>query len=213
MSVIQEPGGNGGVDRIFAALTDETRRRIVRILDQHAGALSEGELAERLVARGPDGEGDDSAASVERVQVRVRHLHLPKLEESGLLAWDAEERTVARTDHHAYRTRDLERLVDADERGESAVAALADDHRRVVAAIVESERSPTKRADLARAVASRERDGTPSAATVRDVETRLHHRHLPRLEAAGLVEYDTDAETVVPGDRLDDLTTLLPSGR
>jgi len=41
------------------------------------------------------------------------------------------------------------------------------------------------------------------------LETELHHRHVPRLVDAGLVEYDADSGTIRTGENFDDVVVLL----
>lgn len=78
----------------------------------------------------------------------------------------------------------------------AAVAeALADQRRRTVLDVL-SRLSPTPRAELATHVAAAEADADLSSVTddaVQRVELELHHTHLPKLEAAGLVRRPNDA--------------------
>jgi len=39
---------------------------------------------------------------------------------------------------------------------------------------------------------------TVPESTVHDVHVSLHHRHLPKLDDAGLLDYDHDDRTVAP---------------
>ena len=76
--------------------------------------------------------------------------------------------------------------------------ALADARRRCVVRLLHDHGSLTL-ADLADEVASRERGARlpdVSGDAVRDVYLSLYHRHLPRLEAADVAEYDQERDAV-----------------
>ena len=73
--------------------------------------------------------------------------------------------------------------------------ALAHEYRRLVLAHFET--SPTRTAsltDLTAYVAARRSPSDPRPAE--QIRTRLHHADLPKLEGAGLVEYDARTATV-----------------
>lgn len=76
---------------------------------------------------------------------------------------------------------------------------LADERRRTVLVVLE-ERGSISRRGLASAVAEREVPGEPKPDAVEEVLIALHHVHLPRLAAAGLLEYDSETERVISGD-------------
>lgn len=84
--------------------------------------------------------------------------------------------------------------------------------RQQVLRVLAEASPPTDVETLARAVAARETDRPAEplpAARVRRVQVSLHHVHLPKLAATGLVEYDPDRGLVV--DAVDGLDSLLPS--
>lgn len=83
---------------------------------------------------------------------------------------------------------------------DAVVDALSHRHRRtVLRAVVQNERGATSVATLTDAVAD-----VASSDTLSDGEHRqriliaLHHRHLPKMDDAGLVRYDTEAGRVQP---------------
>ena len=185
------------VNHLFDALTDGTRRQIVRFLRERSGSVSEATLAEGLAGESDDQHADDdSASTVRQLRVELRHVHLPKLAESGLVIWDDQSDSVTLSQHPAYDTTGLPDLLTAGEH-DSLPSALADEQRRAVLAIVESESGPAHRADLARELAAREAGTTPTQTAVDDAAVSLHHRHLPKLEEAGLIEYDANDGTIV----------------
>ena len=89
---------------------------------------------------------------------------------------------------------------------------LKHSHRRRVLHCLERAERPHSLATLAEYVAERETDGDPAdgdrnAVTV--VRRELYHRHLPKLAAAELVEWDREEDVVVlaeyPEELIDEL--------
>jgi hypothetical protein len=76
-----------------------------------------------------------------------------------------------------------------------AVDVLGNPYRRFVLSHLNGQEKPLTAASLARAVVEWETEGTESddgidEDAVREVTLRLHHEHLPLLEAAGVLSYD-----------------------
>mgnify|MGYP000303689268 CR=1 FL=1 len=81
------------IDAVFEVLADARRRRIVRILRaREADVVTVPELAEALAVREP-GELDGS-----RLTVSLRHVHLPKLEATGIVEYAADRSQIRYTD-------------------------------------------------------------------------------------------------------------------
>ena len=90
----------------------------------------------------------------------------------------------------------------------TSFALLASRHRRLTLRILQEEPTPLSAVDVARRIGQRtSRD--PSCEEVRTAYLKLHHAHLPRLDAAGVVVYDRDEGTLRPGVNFDDLLRLL----
>lgn len=75
-------------DELFEALTHRRRRRVLALLRGADGPTSLSEVAAELAA---DEECDDPA---DRVEISLYHRHVPKLEAAGLVAFDADRRTL-----------------------------------------------------------------------------------------------------------------------
>jgi len=207
-------GESGDVlDALFAALADDRRRRLLGILRHEApGAVTEGELATRLATLPDDrpsvagtGEaGPGTADPHQRVRVRLRHTHLPKLAAAGLIERDADGNVVAATGHPAYRDpgvcEALDGRVDADSGSLDALfAALADGRRRAILDVLSHQVGPIHTETLARELDARDGDAPESDVpgdAVEDALVGLRHVHLPRLSGAGLIDYDAAAKTV-----------------
>ena len=79
------------------------------------------------------------------------------------------------------------------------------EHRRLVLEVLAAERRAMSVEELAEAVGARKRDAAPRDVPEEDDRIRvgLHHRHLPRLETVGLVEYDDRRNVVELTDEFD----------
>jgi hypothetical protein len=97
-AMAEESGGNRHrtdderVDAVFEVLADARRRRVVRILRTHDGdTTSVPALAEALASREPGDPDPD------RLVVSLRHVHLPKLDATGVVEYTAERSQVRYT--------------------------------------------------------------------------------------------------------------------
>lgn len=172
------------------ALTDARRRRTLAVLLDRSEPLSERDLAAAVVAAERDVPADDVPADAAAdALVALRHAHLPQLADAGLVTRDG--RTVSASDAPVLNDPQFRRLVDADgENWEELLDCIADERRRTVLDVLEGVDGWLPRTPLANLVATRGDDA------VEAVAVQLHHRHLPKLDQAGLVAYDRDADTV-----------------
>lgn len=100
--------------------------------------------------------------------------------------------------------------VPASRRLDRVFRLLAAPERRVLLSILkERNGGPVPVSALAREVSTRlgehhpERSGTPE-----DLEIALHHVHLPKLDAAGIVEWTDDQIRLVPDEYVDRLLSM-----
>lgn len=77
-----------------------------------------------------------------------------------------------------------------------ALSVLADEYRRLAVEALFGRDGPISVADLAAAVAHGHPD-EPSGGSETEIETALHHAHLPKLDDADLVDYDPRSTTVM----------------
>lgn len=81
----------------------------------------------------------------------------------------------------------------------------ADPHRRIVLAVLASQRRSLTLQDLTKAVVEHSHRRTPEEVggeVLERIHLSLHHHHVPKLAAGGLVEYDATRRRVEPTDRL-----------
>ncbi|QSG01770.1 DUF7344 domain-containing protein [Natranaeroarchaeum sulfidigenes] len=99
---------------------------------------------------------------------------------------------------------------------EELFEAVASEPRQVALhTIAATEERPIELDHLAGRVAGEVHVGGPTMTEAERVRIALHHNHLPKLEATGLIQYDADAKTVdVVGDGLDQriLALIEPNG-
>lgn len=178
-------------DLPFDVCANRTRWRLLRILQLQTGWITEGRLAAKLEAATVD-----RADANRRYRIQLRHTHLPKLADRNLLVWDEANSRVRGTETTATVVDTLSDLIRFAGGDGPPLDALADERRRTVVALVEAEPEPVSRTRLAREIATGDGDGEPSRSNVREVAIDLHHRQLPTLASAGVVDYDPDDGTV-----------------
>ena len=84
---------------------------------------------------------------------------------------------------------------------------LADDRRRYTLHCLSRHVGAISLGELAELIALEE--GDPTADRYERILTGLHHVHLPKLVDAGLVRYESDAETVTGAGAITQLTPYL----
>lgn len=78
-----------GLDDVFSALSHTLRRRVLlALMDDNPRRKDEFETVE---FRPPEGD--------ERVEIQLRHSHLPKLDEAGFIDWEPRTGRISRGEH------------------------------------------------------------------------------------------------------------------
>ena len=98
---------------------------------------------------------------------------------------------------------------------DTIVTLSSDQRRRYVVGVLAERDSPMAFDELVTAVASLERETDPDAVSVEtfdEVATTLHHCHLPKLDDANIIDYDT-ATSDVKSARPEVLTSILETVR
>lgn len=208
MAVSSDVGGDEGraeLDVLFRCLADCDRRRLLRVVvDRTPGSATIRDLAAVLVKSSDEAPPTRETDPVRRAMVGLYHVQLPALEASGLVELDPDRDTVTAADHRAYRDGGIIDVVRGETGADSEsidalFGALADSRRRTILDVLGHQFGPIHTETLARELGARERD-TPGSAvpgeTVEGILSSLRHRHLPRLAASGLIEYDAEAGLV-----------------
>lgn len=110
-----------GWNEVLASLADKRRRILLTALYRNEEPTSRTELAAEVAEKVRDGDVTDSA--IERVLRDLHHVHLPALEDAGLVTYDAAEETVTYVGHP---TLDEEWLVAARTDTPRAILSMAD---------------------------------------------------------------------------------------
>ena len=82
----------------------------------------------------------------------------------------------------------------------------ADRHRRIILATLRDEQHPLTVSDLAKAIVKHTDHvpvTEPPAEQMSELQTSLHHVHLPKIEATGLINYDQDRGVVEPTEQFE----------
>jgi len=190
-----------GKERVTAALesvSNGRRRRILSILRDADDPIDESTLARRLAVEDP--AADASEEGTRSVRVDLAHVHLPKLEDAGLVERD--DGAVTTGSHPILDEPEFDRILDGEgDRLDERLSCLAHERRRVVLTVLDGRSGPVPQQAVAHEVVCRERGVDPSAEAVESALRSLHHVHLPKLADAGLVEFDREAGTVTGADR------------
>ena len=185
-------------DRLLDCLTSSRRRLILLRLGDRSTPTPEEELVDYIASaeRAEPREGD-SSSDRRAVHTELRHIHLPKLVDTGLVRWDKSAETVTVVEHPLIDSPHFQQLIQREDEGWGEVlACLTDERRRTALELLQSGSNSMTRDGLAREIAVREVDGEPSTEVLREVRAELHHQHLPKLGQAGLVDYTTPDEVV-----------------
>lgn len=182
---------------VLTTLSDKRRRYIIRLLQDRISPVGLRELATNLAAE------EENKPLVDVTQDEVAdicadfvHVQLPKLEEADLITWNRETETVETTDNPALQDPKFQQIIDTTDTDWNAVLAnLAHRRRRIILSVLKEYDGAMARAELAKVVVAREdgdiQDTQPTDAA-EDLLVQLHHVHLPKLQQAGLISYNTD---------------------
>lgn len=91
---------------------------------------------------------------------------------------------------------------------DTALEVCGDRHRRIVLAMLAEEGRALTVRDLAQAIIRYGHDLQPDEVdgeVYANAQAGLHHRHLPKLTKAGVIDYDRKRHLVEPADQLDQL--------
>lgn len=88
------------LDRLFEALADVRRQRLLLVLEAADGPVDIRDAATRLAADRLDDAADEVPPQVvERVTADIWHVHLGKLRDAGLVTYDGDAETVSYESH------------------------------------------------------------------------------------------------------------------
>lgn len=199
----QSSARDAPLDATFEALANRRCRVALRQLAESDDALVVGDLADRLA------EELDDAASEDRLRTALHHTHLPKLDDAGVVEYDPDRGLVRFRGDSRFEAMGptIESVESADlPISTDALLGLLANFRRRQALTTLVRHEDLSLPDLADEVAVAERDDLLSNIDPNEVLAvylSLYHTHVPKLAAAGVVEYD----------QRDDYVALTGTGR
>ena len=193
-------------DELLGLLSSGRRRRLVAHLRASDGPVSLSDAIDRVA------EDDDRSASV---ATEFHHVHLPKLADADVVRHDRDADVLEAGANADRAVRLLESVTDefsadsTDDRRSNALAdacstdavfrLLADRTRRILFSLLGGNDEQVHVDDLAERVAAWKGDKPVTEVTADERETvkiELHHKHLPMLADAGVLDYDRETKTL-----------------
>lgn len=179
---------------VFKAIAKSPRREVLCLLLVRDAPVTEQELAVHLQAT-KQRLTKTSQATQQDIHAELVHIHLPTLENAGLITWNQDEATIDTPAHPAFDDPRFGLLLEAEADDlDEVFSHLANDRRRILLTILRNEPKPISLTTLARELLERETQQTDlDPGTVEDVIVLMYHTHLPELANADLIEYHPDA--------------------
>lgn len=78
----------------YSLLRSERRREVLDILERQHTHVQLAELASEVTKREADLDAEDSEA-VKRVKITLHHMHLPKMDELGVLTYEPDTHQIS----------------------------------------------------------------------------------------------------------------------
>lgn len=190
---------------VFDVLASPHRQVILALLSNRMRPIREHDLATEVAAWEQDVLLLE-VAEEERHRIRsaLYHSHLPKLEDAGLIEWDTDRNTVAPTDHPTFQKPEIETIIreqreEPRQTWDALFSVLSTRRHQAILSVLDEQYESLTVAELAERIAAHENDTSEEAvadAEVEQVSMDLIHAKLPKLDDIGLVDYDTDRNTV-----------------
>lgn len=196
---MEHEGAAPAATTLLEACTTPQRRIVVESLCD-AGQLTLDELSQRVAAQ-QDGAstatvGEDAR---QRARIGLYHTHLQRLAEAGIVERATDDRTEAVTLSPALDRDRVRELLDlgADE-WDALDALLGDERGQHVVAVLADAGEALSLDELTTDVIARERGQTVGSDDefLASVRIALHHVHLPKLDDAGVLGYDSGSQRV-----------------
>lgn len=204
---------------VFALLANERSRLVLaRFVETGEHVVAFETLVDRVASAERAAETDPDAHR-RRIAMSLHHSVLPKLADAGAIDYDRGRETVrycsdSRLETVLERVIAVESALDSSESLGPWLRLFADRRRRAAVVVLQAYGESLTLPDLADEVAIREHGTALTRIHPEDVlrtYLSLYHTHVPKLESAGVVEYDQEADIVSPSNRdlLDRLDPLL----
>lgn len=210
------PSSGDADDHVASStLVDPCQQRILSILLEHSRAMTDRDIALQLAARETDTPPSDVAETdLQRRLVDLHHRYVPKLEALGLIERHPEGIVAAERLRSGLTELLLSPGRDPDIRRDTLTAVLARPRRQYILTTLAREDQPRGLDELAAELPAREQipETTVESGAGLPLPVVLHHVDLPRLDEAGLIEYDRDEKTITPEPALATIVAWIDDG-
>lgn len=183
-------------ETVLEALADPVRWTTMASLLEGDSPRPIADLAREVADRVADGAGGRKR-SAERVRSELVHVHVPTLARADLVSYDRSGGRVS-PDGNADR---IVGLVRERNGFPDALPALTDPRGRAALSLLASRGEPFSLEELGRQLCEEGAVEIP----LETLLIELHHRHLPKLAAHSLVEYDAERRAVLPLGKANEL--------
>ena len=163
----------------------EHRRHVVEALAEHTTALELGELAAEIVTPAPGADPPPKEA-IAGVKLGLHHVHLPTLDQMGVLDYDPTTRVITPTG-----TVGSTHIPESNHGWSTSLAAL---RGWIVTYFDESSGETASVDDLTRFAVTQSADTHEWPAE--RVRLLLHHAVLPKMDDDGVIDYHRRTKTV-----------------
>lgn len=192
---------------LSSILADPCQRHILALLLEQPQPLTDRDLAVQLAARESEKQSSEVAEEdVQQLLVDLYHQYLPELQTIGWI--DRRPEGIVLTDQ--FPSEEIESslppLQDADRQWEILTTLLARPRRQHIVSILAGQEHPLTLEKLAVRLTAYEQITGTTDGDDPTLSVTLHHVDLPRLDEAGLIEYDPEEKTIT---RECDLTQLV----
>lgn len=196
-------------DELLGLLSNGRRRRLVAHLHSRDGPVSLSDAIDHVA----ESEGDDGRRTA--VTTEFHHVHLPKLADASVVQYDREADVLESGANADRAVRLLESVMDefsANSRDgprsnplaeacstDVVFRLLADRTRRILFSLLGGNDEQVHLNDLAERIAAWKGDKPVAEVTADEREStkiELHHKHLPKLADAGVLDYDRETKTL-----------------
>jgi len=199
-------------DTLAELLKNSRRRKVIEVVSERGEQININELVEIVTAEEVEvPRSSVTSNQIKRVYVPLYRSHLPKLDSADVIDYDEESGQIY-PDVNLQRAsnflKDIESSLENTGLDEDLILELLKNSRRRQVIKMLSQRDETiVLGELAELIASEE-NNVPISNLTSDQRKRiyvaLYQTHLPKLDEAGLVDYDQDRGTVERGNRFNE---------
>ncbi|MCU4924819.1 hypothetical protein OB905_02320 [Halobacteria archaeon AArc-dxtr1] len=180
-------------DTLYRCLSHPYRRRILATVTETESVVETETLASQL-----EETNADDAAATGHVAIRTAlvHVHLPMLDEADLVDWNRDAGSVSGGNRLPADESSESSRAGSETDWEVIASTLSKRRNQLVLSVVSEASDQIESKTIARQVTQRERSEGKQSISAEEVHISLHHHHLPALDDAGLIEYDSETHSV-----------------